>query len=86
MDEFIANLGPVWEYAKELGIEGVLFAAVLVILYQLNSLRRRVDLLVSQAETRDDMFRAGEEATHKQLGQVLDEIVRFKGSGRDAAS
>jgi len=86
MDEFIANLMPLWEYVKGLGIEGVVFAAVLVILYQLHSLRRKVDLLVRQAEARDDLFRAGEEATHKQLGRLLDEIARIRGSGRNAAS
>lgn len=86
MDEFIANLRPIWEYVRELGIEGVVFVAVLVILYQLYAIRRRVDLLVSQAEARNDLFRAGEEATHKQLGRLLDEVARIRGSGRDSVS
>ena len=78
MEAFASNLVPLWEYVKGLGIEGILLFAAVVILYRIRRLKRRVDRLVDQAETRDDLFRAGEEATHKQLGRLLEEVSRLR--------
>lgn len=86
MEEFASNLVPLWEYVKGLGIEGILLIAAVVILYRIHTLKGRVDRLVGQAETRDDLFRAGEEATHKQLGQLLEELSRIRGSDPDSRS
>ncbi len=80
MEELANYLIPLWEYVKGLGIDGIVLFAAVVILYRIHTLKKQVDRLVDQAETRDDLFRAGEEATHKQLSQLLEEASRSRGS------
>lgn len=86
MEAFANNLTPLWEYVKAMGVDGILLFAVVLILYRIHTLKRRIDRLVDQAETRDDLFRAGEEATHKQLSQLLEESSRIRDSGPSSRS
>jgi hypothetical protein len=78
MDGLLERLQPLWAYAKILGVEGFVALLVLVVIFQLWMVTRRLDRLMRQADAREDLFKAAEEAEHRRSGELLDLLTSLR--------